>query len=343
MDTSHENQQNTNQDHPLLTKNAGIIETSDPAEYEYISQPWELMVTPLDQNTFGFHQTYLVTPSIMLCKESFSAATQHHGLTPDNMLGFTIPLKLGSKSLYWNSPISQHALPASLPGGLDVVIDAGQVHIIVLIEISLLERMLTKQQSTALKSAASKRQLPIVKHALDSFTQWLLNLLSHSQQHFDVYQHSSVLRSIEEDLLQQLLRVVKLPSSQISTQDSRQKRRQGFELALEFLREADLSSLSIPELCSQTGVSQRTLEYAFREHLNMTPLGFIRTLRLHSVRRTLLSSHANDISISGTAYQHGIYDMGRFASVYKNHFGELPSQTLGKLLVNTVCPLAHFK
>ena len=74
----------------------------------------------------------------MLYKESFSSAIQIHGLTPDSMLVFTIPLKSGKRSLYWNTPINPHELPASLPGGLDVVFDAGQTHIVVLIEISLL-------------------------------------------------------------------------------------------------------------------------------------------------------------------------------------------------------------
>jgi AraC family ethanolamine operon transcriptional activator len=189
MNTLPEDQQNANHDHLPLPTNIGKMEVSDPAEYEYISQPWELMVTPLDRNPFRFHQTYLVTPSMILCKERFSSAIQHHGLTPDGMLGFTIPLKLGSKSLYWNAPMNQHALPASLPGALDCVIDAGQIHIIVLIELSLLVQMLTKEQVTALNKAATKRQLPIEKHALDSFTQWLLNLLSHAQLHVDIYQH----------------------------------------------------------------------------------------------------------------------------------------------------------
>ena len=149
------------------------------------------------------------------------------------------------------------------------------------------------------------------------------------------------MRSVEEDLLQQLLRVVRLPLP-ISAKDSRQKRKQGLDLALEFLRETDLSSLSVPELCSKTDVSQRTLEYAFREHFNMTPIRYIRKLRLHSIRRTLLTSHVSDTSISDTAYQQGIYDMGRFASIYKKHFGELPSQTLLKPAINSTSPFISY-
>ena len=150
------------------------------------------------------------------------------------------------------------------------------------------------------------------------------------------------LHSIEEDFLQRLVQVLRLPL-QISTKDSRQKRRQGFELALEFLREADWSSLSVPELCSKTGVSQRTLEYAFQEHFNLTPISFIKKLRIHSIRRKLLTADSSELTIADTAHQFGIYDMGRFASIYKKNFGELPSQTLLKPSVDSTNPFMTFK
>ncbi len=322
--------------------NTGVIEVLEPSELELISQPWEVMIKPIDRNPFKHQKSFLMTPSIILYKESYNSAMQVQGLTPAKMFGFTIPLNLGSKSLYWNTPFTPDILPASLPGGLDVIFDAGQAHIVVLIKLAILEKMLTREQFITLKKAASRRQLPIHTQALNFFTQWLLKLLSYAQLHPDIFQRSSVLRSVEEELLQKLLTVVRLPL-QRSALESRQKHRQGFELALEFLRGADLSSLSVPELCSKTGVSQRTLEYAFREHINITPVSFIKKLRLHAVRRILLSSHTGEISIADTAFQYGIYDMSRFAEIYRKHFGELPSQTLVKPLIRTDSHLLYLK
>ena len=327
---------------PPLIVNTGQIRESDPAAFELNSQPWELMIKPLDNNAFNHYKSYLVTPSFILYKSSYSSAIHVQGLTPEGMLGINIPLKFGKRSVFWNSPINTHGLPASLPGGLDIVIDAGQINVVVLIEFSLLERMLTINQVTALKNAASRRQLPIIENALGSFTQWLLKLLNDAQQQTDIFTQAQVLQSIEEDFLQQLLNVVRLPS-QTSTKEPRQKRRKGFEVALEFLREADLSSLSIPEICSKTGVSQRTLEYAFQENLNQTPVSFIKKLRLHSIRRKLLTADSSELTIADTAHKYGIYDMGRFASIYKKNFGELPSQTLLKPSVDSTNPFMTFK
>lgn len=169
-----------------------------------------------------------------------------------------------------------------------------------------------------------------------------MNLLNYAQQHADIFTQTKILHSIEDDLLQQLLRVVRLPLP-MSVKGSRQKRRQGFELALEFLREADSSLLSIPEICRKTGISQRTLEYAFQEYLNLTPVSFIKKIRMHAIRRKLFAAHSSEVTIADTAYQHGIYDMGRFAAVYKNNFGELPSQTLFTPPTNSTSPFLHFK
>jgi len=92
-------QQNTHHALLPLMVNTGQIEISNPIEFEHFSQPWELMVTRLDKKAFSHQKTYLITPSVMLYKESFSSAIHMHGLTPDGMLAFSIPPQLGKQSL----------------------------------------------------------------------------------------------------------------------------------------------------------------------------------------------------------------------------------------------------
>jgi hypothetical protein len=113
----------------------GEIDVDDPTAYEANSQPWEIMATPVETRTFGHRNTYLVTPSVILYRESFDSRLRVQVLTPAGMFGFTIPIWLGSRSRYWESPYSASGLPASMPGALDAVIDAGQPHLIVLISL----------------------------------------------------------------------------------------------------------------------------------------------------------------------------------------------------------------
>lgn len=84
---------------------------------------------------------------------------------------------------------------------------------------------------------------------------------------------------------------------------------------------------SIPALCAVAGVSERTLEYAFREQLSTTPVRFLMLRRLNRVRRDLLAAEQG-ATVTQIMLRAGVYDLGRFAGEYRQLFGELPSDTL---------------
>ncbi|RLA47881.1 MAG: AraC family transcriptional regulator, partial [Gammaproteobacteria bacterium] len=75
-------------------------------------------------------------------------------------------------------------------------------------------------------------------------------------------------------------------------------------------------------------VSERTLEYAFREHLGQSPKTFTLTYRLNKVRKMLRHADPDTDRIHKIAGYHGFFHAGQFASDYNRLFGELPSETL---------------
>lgn len=89
---------------------------------------------------------------------------------------------------------------------------------------------------------------------------------------------------------------------------------------------------SIPMLCAIAGVSERTLEYAFQEHLDSTPIRYLRLRRLTLARRRLLNPDSASERVTDIAISCGIFELGRFAADYRKHFGELPSETLARSL-----------
>jgi len=84
----------------------------------------------------------------------------------------------------------------------------------------------------------------------------------------------------------------------------------------------------IPELCTELGVSKRTLEYLVKEEIGMTPKQFSNVLRLNEVRRELLKRSTENQTINQIARHFGISHLGRFADAYMGQFDELPSDTL---------------
>jgi AraC family transcriptional regulator, ethanolamine operon transcriptional activator len=88
------------------------------------------------------------------------------------------------------------------------------------------------------------------------------------------------------------------------------------------------AQLYVSDLCRVAGVSERTLEYAFKEIMGLTPMAYLTRLRLHRVRRALLAATPGSTTVSAEALDWGFWHFGEFSRAYKECFGELPSETL---------------
>lgn len=91
------------------------------------------------------------------------------------------------------------------------------------------------------------------------------------------------------------------------------------------------SSLVTPtaeDLTNHVSVTSRTLLRAFQESFGVAPKRYLIFRELHAVRRSLLAGGPGDATVADVLTRHGIWEFGRFASRYRRHFGEPPSETL---------------
>jgi AraC-like DNA-binding protein len=86
--------------------------------------------------------------------------------------------------------------------------------------------------------------------------------------------------------------------------------------------------LYVTVLCKAAGVSERSLEYAFKEIMGMTPVAYLTRVRLHRVRQALLAATPGSTTVSVEALNGGFWHFGEFSRAYRDCFGELPSETL---------------
>jgi AraC family transcriptional regulator, ethanolamine operon transcriptional activator len=82
------------------------------------------------------------------------------------------------------------------------------------------------------------------------------------------------------------------------------------------------------DLCRELQVSERTLQYAFREVRGMSPMAYYKAKRLNAVRQDLRGEGADTATVHEVAQRWGFWHTGEFAADYRRLFGELPSQTL---------------
>jgi len=83
---------------------------------------------------------------------------------------------------------------------------------------------------------------------------------------------------------------------------------------------------SLIEICTELQVRERRLRMLCADHLGMSPMTYERLRRMWLVRRTLRTSTSEKVST--VARDNGFHDVGRFATNYRETFGELPSVTL---------------
>jgi AraC family transcriptional regulator, ethanolamine operon transcriptional activator len=111
-----------------------------------------------------------------------------------------------------------------------------------------------------------------------------------------------------------------------------ERTRQAQSLIVKMAEESALSQtedhLYVSDLCRAAGVTERTLEYAFKEVMGLTPVTYLIRLRLHRVRRALVTATQGSTTVSTEALNWGFWHFGEFSRAYRDCFGELPSDTL---------------
>ncbi|NVK43701.1 MAG: AraC family transcriptional regulator [Oceanospirillaceae bacterium] len=86
-------------------------------------------------------------------------------------------------------------------------------------------------------------------------------------------------------------------------------------------------NLSINELAKLCRISLKSLYNLFERELGMTPSSYIRRLKLERVYSELRSD-LNTRNVTEIALKYGFSNLSRFSVYYREHIGELPSDTL---------------
>lgn len=100
-------------------------------------------------------------------------------------------------------------------------------------------------------------------------------------------------------------------------------------LAEEYIDTHCQEKITLADLIGVTNVTATTLLNGFRQHKGMSPMKYLKSVRLDRVY-TELSNADHNTSVTDTALDWGFTQLGRFSGEYKERFGESPSETLKK-------------
>ncbi|TCC54878.1 helix-turn-helix domain-containing protein [Kribbella pittospori] len=86
--------------------------------------------------------------------------------------------------------------------------------------------------------------------------------------------------------------------------------------------------LTIADIATAAGVTNRAIQLAFRRHLDTTPLAYLRQVRLAQAHADLQAADPTQTTVTAIAAHWGFHHPGRFANQYRTAYGQSPSTTL---------------
>ena len=134
--------------------------------------------------------------------------------------------------------------------------------------------------------------------------------------------------TVEQECIRRVVEVIAQSTGGDRTECWSSNRERLVRRADDYMRACLGGPLSLLDLCRELGVSERTLHYAFQEVRGLSPMAYLKAVRLNAVRQELKAATAGTATVRDIAQRWGFWHTGEFAAAYRRLFGELPSQTL---------------
>ena len=292
---------------------------------------WDLDYRQLDSGKYSSELLMFGNATTLFTQAKIRRSMLQQGTSPTGLVTFGL-LAYSDISIHWrNADIHENQL--------FIFPRDGELHSIThpnfdVYTLSFSERTL-EQICEALK-LPDFRKLAAGSEVFNCHPEYMLQLRKWLHQFaFDLVNRSSGardrvrLRQLEEELARHLITTLFTRTGSLCKPSTR-KRDRALKVAVNYIEESDIPVSSVRDLCAITDVSERTLEYAFREHYGLSPKSFMQTYHLNQVRKMLRRDDPDSARISGIAGRYGFWHMGQFAADYKRMFRELPSETLRK-------------
>jgi AraC-like DNA-binding protein len=96
----------------------------------------------------------------------------------------------------------------------------------------------------------------------------------------------------------------------------------------QYIRANAAQGIAIADMTAVAGVSARSLYYGFQRYLGMSPMKYLKRVRLDGARAALRNARRAHETVTGIALGAGYANLNRFCRDYRARFGETPSMTM---------------
>lgn len=306
-----------------------MISTHDMDAHAAAQSDWGLAYEQLSPGLFEGQIEQVQLPELMLLRESTSVALRQRGRLRPHVYGFAMAQSASSDVFFNGQRVQADAIMCGKGDEIDLTTPPHFTLIAVVVEDSLLNPLWESMYQKPLAKWLDKQ---LVLNAAPEKAQILRRLHVAALEKWRAHEltDARALRQLRDDILIEWIEA--LPAY-VDTSDlpNLERRKNLVNQSCELMLAHADDPPTILAICQQVGISRRKLNYAFQDVLGTTPVKYLRALRLNNVRRAIL--RANDgQTIGDIAALWGFWHLGQFAQDYKNLFGELPSDSLKKIV-----------
>ena len=172
------------------------------------------------------------------------------------------------------------------------------------------------------------RQLNLNTTAANDWYHLLRLLAREARQPGGLLSHRLAVENLQHLLIEGLLQIQPHNYTEALTESEGPASAAIAKRAIDLIHAHPETPWSSAELARATGASARTLQRAFERFGLPSPMLYLRRLRLQRVHAELAANSPDSVTVTMVASRWGFVHLGRFASQYRQLFGESPSETL---------------
>ncbi len=306
------------------------IVATDAVQLSDEVRDWNFEFTQLSSGTFSANGAALQLDGVSIARMSTDRTLLQRGYAPRGMFAVFIPGP-GSGPAYAQGQLLETGQCATLAEGghLEAVTHERYLDISFGVDLNACRTRLESLNSGSMSASPGTSIAAPGPDWINDMLGRVDWLLASVKQHPQCLSDDQLRAGLSDHVLAAVVHFDSSPADVDSTtRSARASRRAAVRLARDFIHARLSEPLRLSELCRQANLKIRSLEYGFREVTGLTPIAYIRSLRLNAVRRVLQQATSGpQRSISEIAMDAGFWHLSQFALDYRRFFGETPTET----------------
>jgi AraC-like DNA-binding protein len=295
-----------------------IQKFSDTDMMEQSSINWKYdAVYKLMPNAFSGENDVILLPSLQLSYAKRSGGILYNVTSPKGTVSVGVILESKGKLCYGQTKLKE--------GDITFFDDKKPINLVNSDDFASVVISIPKKGNRKLTQRLAEYFGKVLEDRDRVLTKKLMEILTKFKKDASVQENTDYQEKITQELLKQIESLLDEQTPYFP------KLTKGEKIALQIrdrIYKRVTKKVTITALAEEFGVSEQTLQNAFKSLFGITPNKFLRNLKLNHVRKALVKASPHNDTIVRIANRWGFTHMGHFSRYYTDLFGENPSVTL---------------